>query len=477
MIKFFNTLGHKKENFEPLKDKTVSMYVCGPTVYDYDHLGHARTFIIFDCIRRFLEAEGYKVKYLQNITDVGHLTDDADQGEDKIEKKAKEEKIDPFKISRFYEEEHFKDMAALNVLKPDLSPRATEHIKDFIKSIERLIKTKHAYPKDGNVYFDVTSFPEYGKLSGRKLDELLEAVRIEKDPRKKNPADFALWKKADPKHLMQWDSPWGKGFPGWHIECSSLAQKYLGDTLDIHGGAVELVFPHHENEIAQSESLTGRPLARFWLHTGLVTIKGQKMSKSAGNFITIKDLLKEYDLDTIRIAILRTHWRKPFDWDQTSFEEAKKLARRLERARLQRLSARLPMTGTVGQASDGEQARGEAQNVKTGYKTAIANALADDFNSPKALGIILEDMSKLSQSDFDYLEKIFGLKMRGKVKLTKKQEEMIRKREKAREENNFQKADQIRKALEKEGIILEDTTEGTRVLMDSTGSPSTLSEK
>ena len=440
MIKFFNTLGHKKQDFTPLKDKTISMYVCGPTVYDYDHLGHARTFIIFDCLRRFLNIKGYQVKLVQNITDVGHLTDDADQGEDKIEKKAKQEKINPFKIAKKFEAEHFKDMEALNVLKPDISARATEHIKDIIGFIQELIKKKHAYVVSGNVYFDVSSFSEYGKLSGRKVEDLLEAVRIGKDPLKKNPADFALWKKAGKTHLMQWDSPWGRGFPGWHIECSSLAQKYLGDTIDIHSGSNDLIFPHHEDEITQSESLTGKPFVKYWLHSGLVTINGQKMAKSSGNFVTIKDILKKYDADTIRIAFLRTHWRKPYDWEEMSFKEAKIMARRLERA------------------------RGEAQNIKTGYKTAMAEALSDDFNTPKAIGIIFEDLNKLSRDDFDYIEKVFGLKMKVTVELTSEQKKMLKRRENAREKGDFKQADEIRNKLAKEGIIVEDTTEGTRVL-------------
>ncbi|OGD56743.1 cysteine--tRNA ligase [Candidatus Berkelbacteria bacterium RBG_13_40_8] len=440
MIKFYNTLGHKKEEFKPLKDKIVNMYVCGPTVYDYDHLGHGRTFIIFDCIRRFLESEGYKVKYLQNITDVGHLMGEVDNGEDKIEKKAREEKVDPFEIARFFEKAHFLDMAALNIANPDFSPRATDYIADFIKFIEKLIFKKHAYIIDGSVYFDVGSFGDYGKLSGRRVDELIAGERGEKDLKKKNPADFALWRKAEPNHLMQWDSPWGKGFPGWHIECSVMAQKFLGDTLDIHGGAVDLVFPHHENEIAQSEAANGKELARFWLHSGMLSINHQKMAKSLGNFITLKDVLKKYDSDTVRLAILKTHWRRPLDWEEKALEEAKKMAIRLRRARI------------------------EAQDVKTGYKTAIANALSDDFNTPKALSIIFEDLEKLGKSDFDYIEKVFGLKMKEGKKLTPEQEKMLTERDIAREKEDFKKADALRKELEKQGIIVEDTTEGTRVL-------------
>lgn len=438
MIKFFNTLGHKKEKFAPQQGKKVKMYVCGPTVYDFDHFGHARTFIIFDCLRRFLISEGFKVKFLQNITDVGHLTGDTDAGEDKIIKKAQAEKKDPAQIARFYEAEHFKDMADLNVLKPDLSPRATGHIKDFIRYIQKLIDKGCAYVAAGSVYFEVAKFKDYGQLSGRNINELIAGSRIEPDPNKKNPADFALWKKAEPNHLMQWDSPWGRGFPGWHIECSVMSQKYFGDTLDIHGGAVELVFPHHENEIAQSEAQTGRPFARYWLHSGLVTIKGQKMAKSAGNFVTIKDLLKNYDADTIRLAVLKTHWRRPLDYDEAVFKEAAAMIRKLVRA------------------------RSKAPEIKTGFKAMIAESLRDDFNTPRALTIIWENLENLSVDDFAYIEAVFGLKLED-VGLTDKQKDLIAERERLRQAGDFTGADAIRKKLAKEGIAVEDTPSGARV--------------
>jgi len=440
MLRLFNSLAKKIEIFKPIKRRFVGMYVCGPTVYSSDHLGHARTWIFFDWLRRYFLAQNFKVKFVQNITDVGHLVEDAEEGEDKIEKEAKEKGVKPEAIARRFEKEHFQDLANLNILKPDFSPRATDHIKEIINFIQVLIKKNHAYVVGGNVYFDISSFPSYGKLSGRKVDELISGVRIKIDPRKKSPADFALWLKADSSHLQKWPSPWGMGYPGWHIECSVLSTKYLGQPFDIHGSASELIFPHHENEIAQSESYAGKPLARYWLHAGMLLIAGQKMAKSAGNFITIKDILETYDPDTIKIAFMGTHWRKPFDWEENAISEARKAKVRLVRAQK------------------------EAQPIKTGFKTEINNALENDFNVPQALAIIMSNLSKLSRDDFGYIKKIFGLKLEDKIKLTPKQEKMVEEREKAREKGDYDRADEIRKDLEKEGIIVEDTPAGPRII-------------
>jgi len=439
MIKLFNTLTRTKDEIKPQNPPQLTMYVCGPTVYDSDHLGHARTFVIFDMMRRWFEHSGFKVKFVQNITDVGHLTGDADEGEDKILKKAKLESKDPYEIARFFERAHFDDMAALNVLPPDASPRATDQIPEIIKIVEGLIQKGHAYEANGSVYFDVASFPNYGKLSNRNIDELLAGARVEENPEKKNPADFALWKKAEANHIMQWDSPWGKGFPGWHIECSAMNEKFLGPTIDIHGGAVELAFPHHENEIAQSESMFEAPLANYWLHSGLVTIKGEKMSKSLGNFTTIKDILTKYDPDAVRLWVLKTHWRRPLDYDEGSLEEAAILANKLARNRL------------------------KAPKKDTPYIEEITEALNDDFNTPKALTVILSNIEKLSQKDFAFLEEVFGLKM-GEIEVDEAQFALIQKREKLRKEGKFEEADAIRAQLLKENILLEDTATGTKAL-------------
>ncbi|MGA2667251.1 MAG: cysteine--tRNA ligase [Patescibacteria group bacterium] len=439
MLKLFNSDGKKLELFEPLKDKRIGIYVCGPTVYSSDHLGQARTWIFFDWLRRYLTLSGFKVKFVQNITDVGHLVGDAETGEDKIEKEAKAKNKKPEEIARRFEAEHFKDLEALNILRPNITPRATEHISDMVNFIETLIKKKNAYVVSGNVYFDVASFTDYGKFSGRKIDEEKIGSRVKVDKKKKNPADFVLWLKADSSHLQKWPSPWGEGYPGWHIECSVIASRYLGQPFEIHGGGADLKFPHHENEIAQSVATTGKPLAKYWLHGGMLLINGQKMAKSLGNFITIKDALAKYDPDTIKIAFMSTHWRKPFNWEKSAVSEAKKIRERLVRAKEQ------------------------SQAIITGYKTEINVALENDFNVPQVLAVVMKNISKLSRDDFRYFEELFGLKLKEAVRLTPKQEKLYQERITARQEGNYQKADEIRKNLEKQGVMLEDTPMGTRI--------------
>lgn len=448
MLKLYNTLTKKRENFTPLKDKKVGMYVCGPTVYGPSHLGHARTWLFFDWLRRYLQYKGYKVRFVQNITDVGHLVGDAERGEDKIEKEAKSKTKTPQEIARFYEKEYFEDLEALNILKPDVSPRATEHIGEIIDFVKVLLKKGYAYEVDGNVYFDISKFSGYGELSSRKIDEEITDTRVKADPKKKNQADFALWLRADKKHLQKWPSPWGlsrvgssgEGYPGWHIECSVLSKKYLGQPFDIHGAASELIFPHHENELSQSRAYANKPLARFWLHSGMLLINNKKMSKSLKNYITVRKVLEKDDADTVKLAFMATFWRRPFDWNKKALSEARKLKERLVRAKM------------------------EAQLVKTGFPTQLEQALDDDFNLPKTLAIVLGNISKLSRKDFEVLEKIFGLKLTETIKLSKKQEKLIKEREKARDVGDYKKADKIRKTLEKENIIVEDTLAGTRII-------------
>ena len=278
----YNTLSRKKELFESLNPGFVGMYVCGPTVYGDAHLGHAKSYVSFDIIFRYLKYAGYQVRYIQNITDVGHLTDDGDAGEDKLLKQSLLERKDPMEIAEHYTYTYFRDMDALGVQRPDISPRATGHIPEQIQMIEILIQKGHAYESNGNVYFDVTSDKDYGKLSGRNIEEAESGTRVEAASDKKNPADFALWKKADDTHIMKWSSPWGIGYPGWHIECSAMSNKYLGESFDIHGGGLENQFPHHECEIAQSECAHDKPFVKYWLHNNMVTLNGQKMGKSLG---------------------------------------------------------------------------------------------------------------------------------------------------------------------------------------------------
>ncbi|MDK2902576.1 MAG: cysteinyl-tRNA synthetase, partial [Clostridiales bacterium] len=318
MVSLYNTLTRKQEIFEPLNDNTVTMYVCGPTVYDYFHIGNARPLVVFDTLRRYFEYRGYKVKYVQNFTDI----------DDKMIKRANQEGITVRELGDRFIEEYFEDAKGLNIRLADVHPRATEHITDMIEFIKKLLDKGVAYIVDGDVYFDISKFPQYGKLSHQDFNEIETGARVEVNENKHNPMDFVLWKAQKPGEPA-WDSPWGMGRPGWHIECSVMSMKYLGDTIDIHGGGQDLIFPHHENEIAQSEALTGKPLARFWLHNGYINVDGQKMSKSLGNFFTVRDISKEYDLEAVRIFMLLSHYRSPINFSHQLLEQANNALDRL----------------------------------------------------------------------------------------------------------------------------------------------------
>ncbi len=320
----YNTLTRKKEKFEPLVPGFVGIYVCGPTVYGHSHLGHAKSYISFDIVVRYLRYLGYKVRYVQNITDVGHLLGDANEGEDRVLKQARIEKIEPMEVVESYTRSYFEDMDLLGLVRPDISPRASGHVVEQIEMVKELLEKGFAYEVNGNVYFDVSKFSGYGKLSGRKVEDLESGSRVEVLEEKKHPADFALWKVADEEHLMQWPSPWGKGYPGWHLECSVMSNKYLGETFDIHGGGLENVFPHHECEIAQSESVYKKTFARYWMHNNMVTVDGVKMGKSLNNFTTIKDIVKKYDPLAIRYFILMSHYRSTLDFSDSALEAAEK---------------------------------------------------------------------------------------------------------------------------------------------------------
>lgn len=433
MLKLYNSLTQKIEEFTPITDKKVGMYVCGPTVYGPCHLGHARTWIFFDWLRRYLIYKGYKVKFVQNITDVGHLVGDGEEGEDKIEKEAKLEDKSPLEIARFYENAYLKDLHDLNILKPDISPRATEHIKDIIDYIKVLIAKGSAYEVKGNVYFDVEQFSQYGKLSRRTLDEVKENTRVARDPLKKNQADFALWLRADKEVLQKWPSPWGEGFPGWHIECSVMAKKHLGCPIDIHGSGTEHIFPHHENEIAQSESYEDCQFVRYFLHAGMLNINGNKMSKSQGNYFTVQDALVKNKADTIKLAFLATFWRKPYDYTENAISEARKLKDKLVRAKRQALEK------------------------NTGFKEELEEALDDDFNGPKAMAVINKNINNLAKSDVVMLEKIFGLVLKDEIEITADQKKILSDREKARKRGEFKEADRLRDILVKDGVVVEDS--------------------
>ncbi|MDD5259505.1 MAG: cysteine--tRNA ligase, partial [bacterium] len=318
----YNTLTQQKEEFKPLKNKVVNMYVCGVTPYDEVHLGHARCYVAFDVIRRYLEYKGYTVNYIQNFTDI----------DDKIIKRAQEKNVQPLELAQKNIDAYFQDINALNI-KPALKyPRVTEHIPDIIKIVENLVNSRHAYVVDGDVYFRVASFPGYGKLSKRELDQLKSGARVEIDERKESPLDFALWKKEKPGE-PSWTSPWGNGRPGWHIECSAMSLGELKiDTLDIHGGGQDLIFPHHENEIAQSEAVTGKPFAKYWLHNGFVTINKEKMSKSLGNFFTLKEIYKKYEPQVVRLFLISQHYRSPIDFSENKLEEMSRAQERFTTA-------------------------------------------------------------------------------------------------------------------------------------------------
>ncbi|MDH7598706.1 MAG: cysteine--tRNA ligase, partial [Sedimentisphaerales bacterium] len=339
-LRFYNSLTRRLERFEPVRPGQVGIYVCGPTVYGHAHLGHAKSYVSFDVLVRYLRYKGYSVTYVQNITDVGHLTDDADSGQDKIARQAALERKHPMAVAEYYTRSFFEDMDQLNCLRPDISPRATGHIPEQIELVKTLLAKGYAYEANGSVYFEVARFKDYGRLSGRRVDQMLAGARVEISQEKKDPADFALWKRAEPNHIMQWPSPWGMGYPGWHLECSVMSMKYLGTTIDIHGGGIENIFPHHECEIAQSEAATGQPFVRYWLHNNMVTVDGQKMGKSLNNFITLKQaftgqhprLTQAYDPMAIRLFILSSHYRSPLDFSDQALDAAKSGLARLTEA-------------------------------------------------------------------------------------------------------------------------------------------------
>ncbi len=389
-LQVYNTLHRAKEPFEPLRPGRVGMYVCGPTVYGHSHVGHAKSYVSFDVIARWLRASGYEVTYVQNITDVGHLTDDADAGEDKIVAEARRRGLHPMAVAEEFTNSYLADMDRLNVQRPDIVPRASGHISEQIELCRRLLEAGHAYEVGGSVYYDVTSFEGYGKLSGRVLDEVQAGARVAVVEEKRDPRDFALWKKAEPGHLMRWPSPWSEGYPGWHLECSAMSMKYLGDSFDIHGGGLENQFPHHECEIAQSEGATGQPFVKYWLHNHMVTVGGEKMGKSKGNFILLKDIVDEdwpvhpflerkFAPLVLRLYVLSSHYRSDLDFSLDGLTAAEAGLKRLHTA-VQALRRALETAG------DGEPAGIDLD----GYEASFAAAMDDDFNTPQAIAVLFD---------------------------------------------------------------------------------------
>jgi cysteinyl-tRNA synthetase len=486
-IIFYNTLTKKKEPFAPLDPQRVRMYNCGPTVYSYAHLGNFATFLLSDLLRRYLEYSGFEVLQVMNITDVGHLTDDsvADaRGEDKLERKAREERKDPWEIARFYEEAFHRDRKILNLFDAARYPRATEHVPDMIDLIKELLQKGLAYEAGGQVYFEIARFPRYGILSGNTPAELLAGAgeRVEDDPHKKNPLDFCLWKK-DPHHLMQWDSPWGRGFPGWHIECSAMSRRYLGEEFDIHTGGEDNIFPHHECEIAQSSGGTGRIFARYWLHRRHILVEGRKMSKREGNFFTVRDLLERgYTGAEIRYALESAHYRSQLNFTFEGLEAAREALRRLRDFQddmRNRPDAKAP---------DEEEAM---RRTAASADAAFRAALDDDLNISGALGAVfgfIRDANKIARTraagavgigrllEWDRVLGVLSAPAadggsgtgEGGAKLAGEEiDRLLLEREAARRAKDFARADDIRKRLKEAGITIKDSPEGPRWSYDA----------
>lgn len=474
-LKIFNVLGREKQDFQPLVPGHVNMYVCGPTVYSDSHIGHAKTYVNFDMVVRYLRYSGLQVLYVQNITDVGHMLD---SGEDRILKKAQQLQAVPMQIVETFTRSYYADMDALGVTRPDIAPRASAHIPEQIKMTETLIEKGHAYLANGSVYFDVTTDPHYGKLSNRRVTELEAGAREAIRDEKRHPEDFALWKRAEPEHILRWDSPWGEGFPGWHIECSAMAKKYLGDTFDIHGGGVDNIFPHNECEVAQSECANDADFARYWMLGGSLTVEGVKMSKSLGNVVNIKDALKDYRPEVIRMFMLSAHYSNPVDYSDGALDSAQAGWDRLYGAvRLTRSAL-----NSAPVSDDGNSFSERLDKAKADFATVMD----DDFNAPKALAVLQEltrDVNTLLNSGttvgkatLEAINSVYndlgggvlgiipavdsasgsnGQREAGLIQI------LIDMRNQARKSKNFAESDRIRNELAKLGVMLEDRADGT----------------
>ena len=463
-MKLYNTLNRQKEDFCPLEKDKVGIYCCGPTTYNYIHLGNARPLVVFDTIRRYFLFRGYKVNYVQNFTDI----------DDKIITRAKDENLSAEEIAEKYIAAYFEDTKELNILMPDTQPKVTEHIKEIIELVQNIITKGHAYVSGGDVYFDVRSFPEYGELSGRNIDDLKSGARISSGDEKKDPLDFALWKAAKPGEPA-WDSPWGPGRPGWHIECSTMSLKYLGDTFDIHGGGADLIFPHHENEMAQSKAGTEGDFARYWMHNGFITVNEEKMSKSLGNFFLLRDVLAKFSGDVVRYYLLATHYRSPIDFSDDKLEVAKKSLERIRNS------------WYLLKDAEKKQITAEKDNqiIDTFNKLRedFIAAMDDDFNTALAFGVVfefchelnaylqnnqdisafvLESADKLFQ-DFDFVLGMIIPKEKEAAGLEDDLMNLILKiRKEARVKKDWATADAIRDGLNDLGIVVEDTPQGAR---------------
>lgn len=480
-LQLYNTLTRKKEVFTPINPPHVGLYVCGPTVYGDPHLGHARPAITFDLLFRYLKFQGYQVRYVRNITDVGHLENDADDGEDKLAKKARLEQLEPMEVAQYYVNRYRDAMRELNVLPPSIEPQASGHIIEQVELIKLILKHGYAYEVNGSVYFDVEAYSKkynYGKLSGRVLEDLMSNTReLDGQSDKHNPFDFALWKKASPEHIMRWPSPWSDGFPGWHLECSAMSMKYLGETFDIHGGGMDLMFPHHECEIAQSTAACGHDAARLWMHNNMITINGQKMGKSLGNFITLEELFlgkhklleKAYSPMTIRFFILQAHYRSTLDFSNEALQAAEKGLQRLFAAQK-----------TLGELTPSE---GSSVDV-TSFMTECLNGLNDDLNTAMVLATLSEwvkiinsvkaGTELLSAQDLETLRAMFNTVTVDLLGLINEEtggsddseltsglvDLLLNVRMQAKANKDFSTSDKIRDELISLGIVVKDTKDG-----------------
>ncbi len=475
-LRIFNSLTREKEDFTPLHDNKVGMYVCGVTVYDYCHVGHARAAVVFDTIYRYLQHAGYEVTYARNFTDI----------DDKIIKRAQEENISWQEVTRKYIDAFYEDMGQLNIASPTVEPKATDHIPEMIAMIAALIENGKAYESSGDVFYSVQSFESYGQLSGKNTEELQSGARVEVNEAKHNPLDFALWKKSKPDEPA-WDSPWGKGRPGWHIECSAMGTKYLGETFDIHGGGKDLIFPHHENEIAQSCGASGKPPVKYWIHNGFVNIDKEKMSKSLGNFFTIRDIVKRHHPEVLRLFLISSHYRNPIDFSEKNIEDVEKV--------LTRFYEGIEAAATFLQGKIEDSADFRAKVKSSSLMQKFGEAMNDDFNTAVALAALNEELRHINKQvnnakkDADSRESlnvslaalketgnVLGLFARTPQEFqaemlalksqtlnldTGKIEDLIAQRNAARKAKDWGKADQCRDALTGMGVVLEDTANGT----------------
>jgi len=486
-MQLYNSLSRGKEEFVPVEEGRAGVYVCGPTVYGHAHLGHAKSYVSFDILVRYLRYLGYTTTYVQNITDVGHLTDDADEGDDKLAVAAQKEKKHPMAVAEFYTHSFFEDMDQLNCVRPDISPRATGHITEQIDLIQTLIHKGFAYEANGSVYFEVAKFDGYGKLSGRNVDEMVSGTRVQVSADKKSPTDFALWKKAEANHIMQWPSPWGQGYPGWHLECSVMSMKYLGVTIDIHGGGLENKFPHHECEIAQSEAANDAPFVKYWLHNNMVTVDGTKMGKILNNFITLKEafvgrherLTRAYDPLAVRQLILNSHYRSPLDFSDAALYAALSGYTRIT-------EAVLAIRKAMASAPEGD-VDDAVQTQLTAFKGRFEEAMNDDLNTSVALSVLFDQArltntllseTKATQATLNAINDQFtvlGGDVLGIVKSSYVQGSggaddeimdklvtlLMEQRQNARKAKDFAASDMIRDRLAEAGVELKDTPNGT----------------